>query len=381
MALGSRSFSNLFAGHAKGHTDAVKSRVFSWKQVLAGALLCVPASGMALDNLRVNANSNPVQVYINAWTTENKPVAGLDKTKIRLFENGVEQTVDSLLTPEDNSVSVLFLMDYSPSIRTVENSPLVTIETAVKTVLDRLDDNDLAAVVKFGLKTDTGYESFDFTSNYTALKDAVDQDPSNSGNTRLYDAINAALNMFGQANITGGSRSIILLSDGYDTSSDTLWTSLREKLETAGVSVFAIGYGPQLDEGRGVMQHIAALSGGTYHEAHGVDNESLGALYTEVADALTNEYIATYNSGLELTDCSSHTLKVDIDAPNAIDYTTAFQRCVEIDPGTHPGNSGQPNKPQLVVDTGSSGGGGAQGLGEVLALTLLGAWLRRRSAH
>lgn len=381
MAPVSRSFSNLFACDANGHTDAAKSRVASWKQVVAGALLCIPAGAMALDNVRVNANSNPVQVYINAWTTENKPITGLDKTTVRIFENGVEQTVDSLLTPEDNSVSVLFLMDYSPSIRTVENSPRITIETAVKTVLDRLDENDLAAVVKFGLKTDTGYESFDFSSDYATLKDAVDQNPSNSGNTRLYDAINAALNMFSQANINGGSRSIILLSDGYDTSSATTWTALRQKLETAGVSVFTIGYGPQLDEGRDVMQHIAGLSGGTYHEAHGVDNESLGSLYTEVADALTNEYIATYNSGLELTDCSPHTLKVDIDAPNAIDYTTAFQRCIAIDPGTHPGDSGQPNKPQLVVDTGSSGGGGAQDLGEVLALTLLGAWLRRRSAR
>lgn len=377
MTLGSRSFSNLFAGNAKGYPDAANCRVIGWKQVVVGAMLCVPAAAMAVDNVRVNANSNPVQVYVNAWTTDNKPITGLDSSTIRLFEDGNEQSVEAVLTPEDNAVSVLFLMDYSPSIRTVDPSPRLTIETAVKTVLDKLDVNDRAAVVKFGLKTSTGYEAFDFTSDYDALKLAVDKNPSNSGNTRLYDAIDDAIDMFGQANITGNSRSIILLSDGYDTNSQTTWSQLRDKLQTAGVSVFTIAYGPQVDEGRQAMQDIAALSGGIFHEAQGMDNENLGSLYTEVADSLTNEYIVTYNSSASFTDCSPHTLKVDIDAPNAIDYTTAFQRCIEVEPS----NPGQPDKKPLVADAASSGGGGAQGLGEALALTLLGMWMRRRSAR
>jgi len=317
---------------------------------------------------------------VNAWTTDNKPVIGLDNNTIRLFEDGNEQSVEAVLTPENNAVSVLFLMDYSPSIRTVEDSPRLTIETAVKTVLDKFDANDLAAVVKFGLKTASGYEAFDFTSDYEALKLAVDKNPSNSGNTRLYDALDDAIDMFGQANITGSSRSIILLSDGYDTSSTTTWTQLREKLQTAGVSVFTIAYGPQVDEGRQAMQDIAALSGGIFHEAQGMDNENLGTLYTEVADSLTNEYIVTYNSSVPLTDCSLHTLKVDIDAPNAIDYTTTFQRCIDLGK-LDTDNPGQPQTKSLVTDTGSGGGGGAQGLGEALALTLLGLWMRRRSAR
>lgn len=342
-------------------------------RLLATALcasLLAPMTAFAQDGgVRVIADENPVKVFVDVRDAAGQPVTGLTRTDFQISESSSAQSVVAVTTPEAGAVSVVFLMDYSGSME--ESGAVAVMQQAVADALSKLDANDRAAIVKFSGSVET-LASMGFTNDFASLSNFLAAAPTTVRGSIIFDAMNKALDLFSSAQTTlpPSSHSMILLTDGVDEGSNLTLLGIQDKLDDAGVSVFALGLGEKLNEV--VLEDLAHVSGGDYAVAD--DVAAVGELYNDVTDGLTSEYLLTYNSGVGLGDCTPQTLQLKVQTPTGPHtYHADFRRCIpEPPPGSTTNNKG--GSPALVAD--SSGGGGAITL-TVLLLPAV-ALLRRR---
>lgn len=126
-----------------------------------------------------------VELHPLITDSEGRPVADLDRESFRLFEDGVEQTIERFERSADTPVRAALLIDRSssmePHLRTVANVALSFAEAAVESPGDRV------AVLSFAedLSHDTGFTSGSVARALAGL-DA-------RGGTALYDKPGAGL--------------------------------------------------------------------------------------------------------------------------------------------------------------------------------------------
>jgi hypothetical protein len=367
MALRKASGAETVSCSVHTNTRAVARRSTPWCFTLASALLLTPALSFAASDIRVDANTNPVQVYVDAWTADNLPVVGLDASAFVLAEDGSTQAVTNLASPENHAVSVVFLMDYSYSMR--KSGALPAMQAAVKEALAKLGPDDRAAIIKFSGSQDNVV--IDFTDDFAALAAEADKDPGVEWGSRVYDNLEAALNLFANAQLPQSSHSIVLVSDGLDKFSTTPLSELLADLDSEGVSVFTIGIG---DEVQGdVLEVISSASSGRH--VHATDGQAVEQLYRDVVSGLKNEYVLSYNSAISVSDCTPHIATVTVQLPDGStqNYSTEFSRCVSQQDLAIASNPGD-----VAVD--ETGGAGAYGLLPLALLSLLSAFRRARAA-
>jgi VWFA-related protein len=113
------------------------------------------------------------------------------------------------------------------------------------------------------------------------------------GATALHDALVTALYYFRSG---PGQRILVLLSDGDDTASHTLFRRALEFAQRGGVTVYSIGLGVSvLDlEARGKLVQLAAATGG---EAFFIGRaEELAAVYDRIEEELRSRYLLAYQT-------------------------------------------------------------------------------------
>jgi len=86
--------------------------VGGWAQVSIQPRIAPGARRAALPNLRVDTSL--VLVPISVTDASNRPVLGLNKSSFRIFDNNVEQQVESLVF-EDAPVGIAVVFDTSSS--------------------------------------------------------------------------------------------------------------------------------------------------------------------------------------------------------------------------------------------------------------------------
>lgn len=396
--------SSLLRSHVVTGRDTInRAKTKRSLRPLAAALcaLCLsPLAAWGQDGtIRVNADTNPVKIYVDVRDSAGQPVGGLNASAFQISENGSAQPVEAATTPEQGAASVVFIMDYSGSM---ESSGAVDVmRQAVSDALAKLDDKDRAAIIKFSGSVDT-LSIAGFTNDYAQLGSFLSTSPVTVRGTIIFDAVNRALELFASAQSTlpSSSHSIILLSDGVDEGSKLTLAGIQDRLDDAGVSVFTLGLGTQINAD--ALKKLSGVSGGAY--ARAADLAAVNDLYDQVTEGLTSEYVVTYNSALGLTDCASQSLQLVAQTPEGPrTYNADFRRCIpEPPPGTplttegssggsssggsssggssSGGSSSGGGSPTLVADT-SSGGGGADSLLALLltpALVLGRRWRRNR---
>lgn len=347
-----------------------------WATVLCGLILS-PLTAWAQDGgARVNADENPVKVYVDVRDDAGRPVAGLDAAAFQISENNSAQALESVTTPDAGAVSVIFLMDYSGSME--ESGAVAVMQQAVTDALAKLNSNDRAAIIKFSGSVDT-LSILGFTNDFQSLRDFLTTTPMTVRGSIIFDAVNAALELFSaaQATLPSSSHSVILLTDGVDEGSNLTLAGIKDELDDAGVSVFTVGLGKQLDDG--VLEELSRVSGGDYAVAE--DVAAVGELYDEVTEGLTSEYVLIYNSAVGLTDCTPQTLQLQVDTPTGPHtYHTDFRRCIPDPPpgsttNNNNGGSNSGGSPVLVAD---SNGGGTADMITLLLLPLVALFRRRQ---
>lgn len=233
---------------------------------------------------------NVVNVLVTVRDKQGQLVRDLAKNDFTLEEDGRVQTIRYFSAQAGEPLTIGLLVDVSGSQRTV----LAEQRRASRQFLDQVlrKPQDQAFFIRFDRQVEVLQD--------LSLLD-LDTKKNSVGGTALYDAIVfAARRIAGQA----GRKALIVLSDGYDTSSSA---SLREAVETAQRAdalvytirfldrdVFAFqvpasqGGSPVPREGRKALERIAKETGGTYFDLTAV--ETLDKIYARMDEELRNQY-------------------------------------------------------------------------------------------
>lgn len=232
---------------------------------------------------------NVVNVLVTVRDKQGQMVKGLAKDDFTLEEDGRTQPIRYFSPQGDQPLMLGLLIDVSGSQRTV----LAEQRRASQQFLDTvLRPGDRAFLVRFD-------RHIELLEDLSLLE--LDAKDNGARGTALYDAIvSAARGLAGQP----GRKALIVLSDGYDTSSSAPLAAAVETAQRADALVYAIrfldrdifafevpaaqGGSPVPREGRKALERLAKETGGTYFDLAGA--ETLEKIYGRIEDELRSQY-------------------------------------------------------------------------------------------
>jgi Ca-activated chloride channel family protein len=187
----------------------------------------------------IKMDTSLVTIPVSVMDRDGKFVSLLKKRDFRIYEDGVEQDIESLMAVEtpfhvalvlDTSNSTLFKFD--------------DIQDAAFAFIKQLRQDDQVMVVSFDSKVRF---HCDFTSDYDELRRAIDETRI-GGSTKLYEAVDKVIDRLGQIE---GRKAVVLFTDGVDTASRRAnYRNTIEKVEESGAIVYPIKYDTEDDQQR-----------------------------------------------------------------------------------------------------------------------------------
>ncbi len=212
-----------------------------------------------------------------------------------------DQQFEATAKPASSSANtikrtVVLAIDVSESM---EGDAFTAAREAATAYIDRAPNDVYVGIVTFADKVETVQTP---TQNKGALDRAV-AGLTLTRTTHLYDGLLQALDVSG----TDGQRSILLLSDGRDTTQTPLSTVIAEA-NSSGVRIDAIALGQKLTADS-PLQQVAEATQGTVTATSSL--EELKKLFTSQATDLAQQLVITFDAP---TSASSGTLQVSIDA-------------------------------------------------------------------
>jgi len=356
-------------------------RLLAAALALGWALLAPPSASAqapaALDITQVISTAYPeVTAVVSVRDAFGTPVGGLNAAAFSASEDGAAAQVLDVQAAVDAGVgmAVIMVMDTSGSMK---GAPLATTQEAAVAFVDSLLPNDKATVIAFA---DSVGPPSELTGDKQALASVL-RGLKASGSTALYDAVVAGVRTAGAAPLP--RKVVVLLTDGqeYGTrSSSTLEGSLNE-VGTAGVPVFAIGVGEDVNVP--YLQQVAQRSGGQFIAAPAPAD--IPAVYDGIGRLLRAQYLLRLRLPGQ-ADGGDSELRVTVsDGGATVEGTTRFRR-----PGVATQATATPTPEPTatpVADQGEEGGTSpfVWVMVAVLGLLLVGGggvlglrWMRRR---
>lgn len=255
--------------------------------VLAG-LACPGLIQTQQDDV-VRVNTDLVVLNITVTDKAGQYVPGLRLSDFTIFEDGKEvspQLVSSFSVHESPFASVV-LLDTSGSME----SRLSLARSAAIRFLDRLRDEDVAAVYKFDSKVEQVQE-FSSSRDLAPIAYGVRAE----GMTTLNDAIVDAAKALSQRQEK--RKAIIVLSDGLDTYSKATSENAVESALAVGATIYAVdmsaaeGGSFRNLQSAGILKSFAAKSGGRFVATPG--GPALRDAFASIADELGHQYTIAY---------------------------------------------------------------------------------------
>jgi Ca-activated chloride channel family protein len=251
--------------------------------------------------------TNTELVVLNVTVTDKggQYVPGLRLSDFTIFEDGKQvpiETISSFSVHESPFASVV-LLDTSGSME----SRLSLARSAAIRFLDRLRDEDVAAVYKFDSKVEQVQE-FSGGRDLAPMAYGVKA----SGMTTLNDAIVDAAKAL--ASRPEKRKAIVVLSDGLDTFSKASADKAIESALAIGASIYAVdmsatdGNASRNQRSAGVLRSFAAKSGGRFVATPG--GPALRDAFASIADELGHQYTIAFRPLNEKRDGKWHKLEV-----------------------------------------------------------------------
>lgn len=236
------------------------------------------------------ADTSLVTVPVNVFDSQNRVVNHLDPGVFRVFEDGVEQRIESVGS-DDAPVSVGFVFDTSASM----GAKLNLSRQAVAEFLRFENPEDESFLLPFdshpGTVTGFSKRSEDILTQLASVK--------SSGTTAMLDAIQAAFLNIRKAH--NARRAIIIVSDGGDNHSRITRTEILRLAREADAQVYAIGtFEPPAARHRSVeewtgpelLAGIAEQTGGRSFPARQASDVVDAAI--RIGFELHNQYLIAY---------------------------------------------------------------------------------------
>jgi Ca-activated chloride channel homolog len=190
-----------------------------------------------------------VTIPVSVLDRDGKFVPSLNKRDFRLYEDGVEQDIESFNSVE-TPFHVVLMLDTSNSTMFKFND----IQDAAFAFIKQLRGDDQVMIVSFDSKVRF---HCDFTSDYDELRRSI-YETRTGGSTKLYEAVDKVVDRLGQIE---GRKAVVLFTDGVDTASHRAnYQNTIVKVEESGALVYPIKYDTEDDQRGGVYAPITTPS-------------------------------------------------------------------------------------------------------------------------
>ncbi len=239
----------------------------------------------------IRIDKQMVLVPVAVTTQSGQYVTGLDKENFKVFENNVEQEVESF-TSEDAPMSVGVVFDTSGSM----GNKLQRSRQAVAEFLKSANPEDEFLLVQFN---DQAELTVPFTANTEEVQNRL-MFVQSKGRTALLDGVYMAMNEMKKAH--NPRKAILIISDGGDNSSRYTQNEVRNFVREADVQIYAIGIfesvgargrTPEEFDGPDLLRDLAEQTGGRDFE---VDNiGEMPDVAAKIGLELRNQYVIGYS--------------------------------------------------------------------------------------
>ncbi len=278
-------------------------------------LLIVSAAGVLAQDPDevVRIDTNLISFEVTVTDKSGRPVQNLKAEDFRLFEGGVERSIDFFQPiKRENAgrpLAVVFALDVSGSMTDAE---MERLRVAMQSFIARLADyNSYFAVVSFAMEVDTLQG---FTNRRDKLERSFDKlvRDQDGLSTHAYDAVDDSIRLITRKSpkvIKGRmpKRAVILVSDGFPVGDVVAPETLIERANSAETSVYSVilpSYSRLQGDKRPVLTPLEAsgLIEKTGGKSFYATDKSFDALFQALADDITASYaIAFYPDQDETT--------------------------------------------------------------------------------
>jgi Ca-activated chloride channel homolog len=251
-----------------------------------------------------------VSIFATVLDRAGRLVTGLNRDDFLVYDNGERQAV-SQFSREYIPVSVVILLDTSSSM--LSGKKLDNAKRALAQFLKRLHKGDEAMLMTFRTRPRV---VVGFTQDLERLRREVRRVDGN-GSTALYDAVLASLEEIVKAR--NPRRTLLLITDGLNTYGRAQLQETVNRLQIAGVELFAIGLESNLPEDlqdkavtRSILEHLTKSAGGEAFALN--DPKHLGSICGTISERIHNQYTFGYYPS-PLLDSRWHAVRVETRVP------------------------------------------------------------------
>jgi VWFA-related protein len=290
-------------------------------------------SGQDMDVVRTETDLT--NLLFTATDKNNRYLTMLQQGDIRVLEDGVPQTLFTFQRETDRPLSIAFLIDVSGS----EEQTLPDEKAAARTFIDNVirSNKDQAAIVPF-----EGYAHLeqpltrDVIGIYRALEGVEVAFPSymgtappiggivsgpgtiappREGSTAIWDSIAVTCKEVLARSVGQRRRAIILLTDGFDTSSRLIRSEAVDRAILFETVIYAIGIGDKKQDGvdKKALQDLAERTGGRAFFPKKQDD--MKAAFAEIEQELRSQYLLAYSSTNKKRDGSFRKMSIEVTNP------------------------------------------------------------------
>lgn len=241
-----------------------------------------------------------VPVFATVTGADGSFTTGLSKDDFTVLDNGRPQEIVSF-SDEAQTISVSIILDTSGSMATARER----VFSAAGVFLDNLRPDDRAMIGSLV------YQGPPFSADRARLRSSMELLPRDPGSP-VWMALDRAVTSLGPET---NRRVIVIYTDGQNQDLSQFRalrvseSTLRTRIEAAGVMVYAIGFeGVSIGGG---LKTIARRSGGRATELGHADD--LAAALTAVADELHHQYLLGFTPAV--LDGRTHRIEVRLRKP------------------------------------------------------------------
>ncbi|MGH9871234.1 MAG: VWA domain-containing protein [Pyrinomonadaceae bacterium] len=283
----------------------------------------------------VRVETNLTSIFFTAADSSKRFINNLTKEDIRILEDGQPQEIFTFQQNLELPLSIAILIDTSRS----EERTLPDEKAAARAFVEAVmrPDKDEAAIVSF-----TGEVTLEqgFTGSLDRLRRAIDRvefvPPSGyigggvvvggtppisdnnqmlAGSTAIWDAVWASSNDLLAVSADNTRRTIILLTDGENTSGQMKMHEAIERAQKADALIYAIGIGDSYQGGvdEGSLRKITEQTGGRAYFPH--NERELRSAFAQIQRDLREQYLVAYSPSNKARDGSYRRIQIEIVSP------------------------------------------------------------------
>jgi tight adherence protein B len=213
--------------------------------------------------------------------------SSVDPQQIRVEENG-KAVAGGSVSPASRAAEKLGVVLVIDASRSMTGQPIEDAMAAARAFARRRNSIQPLGVVTFNSEVAT---LLPLTTDRGTIERALASPPALRRETHVYDGVDAAVSLLARGDLAGGS--VIVMSDGADTGSDTRLTEAAAHARAEGIRVFAVGLQSSAFRPE-PLQDLASDSRGSYSEAG--NGHDLAPIYDRLGAELSNEYLVQYRS-------------------------------------------------------------------------------------